>query len=81
MVRYYFDSRDNDLFLEDDEGYELPSLAVAKRLAAAALAEIARDVFPGPVVRTLTIELRDDTGPLLRISMQFEVDRDGRRAP
>jgi hypothetical protein len=73
MVRYYFDVRDNDTFIEDDLGVELPSLEIVKRDAARALAEIARDVLPGAVVRSLIVEVRDDAGPILKAMLRFEV--------
>jgi hypothetical protein len=80
MARYYFDVRDNDTFIEDDVGVELPSLEIVKRDAAKALAEIARDVLPGSVVRTLTVEVRDDTGPILKAILRFEVEHVRERA-
>ena len=75
MPRYYFDSRDNDSFLLDDEGFEHPCFEAAKRTAARALVELARDVLPGSVVRTLAIEVRDDARPLFKASLQFEVEQ------
>lgn len=35
--RYYFDIRDNDLFIKDEDGFELPSRDVAKREASISL--------------------------------------------
>lgn len=72
MARFYFDSRDNDDFIEDDEGLEFPDLEAVKIQAAKALAELARDVIPGSLKRNLAIEVRDEQGPVLRAMMSFE---------
>jgi hypothetical protein len=80
MIRYYFDTRDDDLFVQDDEGIELPSFERAKQDAARALAEIARDVLPCSVVRTLSIEVRDDVGPVFKATLRFEVEHIAQRA-
>lgn len=72
MPRYFFDTRDNDNFIEDDEGLEYPDLGAVKVAAAKALAELARDVIPGSVRRKLTVEVRDDQGPVLIATMIFE---------
>lgn len=56
MARYYFDTRDDETLIEDDVGLDLASFEDVKREAAKALAEIARDVLPGAVVRTLAVE-------------------------
>ena len=72
MPLYFFDTRDNDSFIQDDLGVELPDLDVVKVEAAKALAELARDVVPGSLKRELAVEVRDDAGPVLRARMTFE---------
>jgi hypothetical protein len=74
MPRYYFDSRDNNSFIKDEDGVELASFNDAKKEAARALGGIARDVLPGAVVRILTIEVRDDLGPVLKATLRFEIE-------
>jgi hypothetical protein len=44
---YFFDTRDNDTFIEDDVGVEYPHIEAVKAEAARSLAELARDVIPG----------------------------------
>ena len=66
MPRYYFDIRHDDNFVRDDVGSQLPSFQAAKEQAAKALAEIARDALPG--ARSLSIEVRDEMGLVLRAS-------------
>ena len=70
--RYYFDIRHDDHFVQDDVGSKLRSFQAAKEQAARALAEIARDALPG--ARTLSIEVRDEMGLVLRASLRVEVE-------
>ena len=72
MPLYFFDSRDNDDFIEDELGIEYPNLEAVKVEAARALAELARDVLPGSLKRVLKIEVRDSDGPVLEAVMTFE---------
>lgn len=74
MPRYYFDSRDNDIFIADHDGLDFASLDDVKAQATTALTELAKDVLPGSVIRTLAIEVRDDLGPVLRIALRFEIE-------
>lgn len=72
MPLYFFNTRDNENFVEDEEGTELPDLEAVKIMAARALAELARDVIPGSLRRELAVEVRDEEGPVLRALMTFE---------
>jgi hypothetical protein len=75
MTHYYFDFRDNDEFFPDDVGLEFSSLEEAKAEASRALAEVARDVLPASSVRILAIETRTDQGPVMRVSLRFEIEQ------
>lgn len=72
MPLYFFDTRDNHDFLEDDVGLEFANLDAVKVEAARALADIARDVIPGSFKRDLAVEVRDELGPVLVARMTFE---------
>jgi hypothetical protein len=92
MPRYYFDSRDNEAFIPDEDGVEIATLDEVKLTASRAMADLARaldevkltasramadfakDVLPGSVVRILTIEVRDEFGPVLLVSLRFEIE-------
>jgi hypothetical protein len=74
MARYYFDTRDNDTFTPDDIGLEITSFDRVKAVASVAMADLARDVLPGSVVRNLAIEVRDNSGPVLRVSLMFGIE-------
>jgi hypothetical protein len=72
MALYFFDTRDNDAFIEDDVGVELHDLEAVKVQAALSLAELARDVLPGNLKRTLTVEVRDERQPVMLAKLHFE---------
>lgn len=72
MPLYFFDTRDNDDLVEDDVGLDLPDLEAVKVHAAAGLADLARDVLPGSLKRTLSVEVRDETQPVLSAKILFE---------
>lgn len=72
MPHYFFDTRNNDDFIEDQYGVEYPDLEAVKIEAARSLAELARDVIPGSLQRKLAVEVRDESGPVLRALMTFE---------
>ena len=69
---YFFDTRDNDNFVEDDVGVELSDLDAVKAQAARSLAELARDVLPGSLQRNLAVEVRDERQPVLQAKLRFE---------
>lgn len=72
MPLYFFDTRDEDAFIEDDVGLELPNLESAKTQASLSLTELARVVLLGSEKRTLVVEVRDERQPVLRVTMAFE---------
>lgn len=73
MPRYFFDTRDGDLFIEDDDGFELPDLEAAKAAASASLAELARDMsLPDKGRRVVVVEVRDDQRSVLEVRLTLE---------
>jgi hypothetical protein len=69
---YFFDTRDNGTFIEDDVGIDCADLDSVKRQAALSLAELARDVLPESIERVLSVEVRDATQPVLKDVLTFE---------
>jgi hypothetical protein len=69
---YFFDTRDNDSFIEDNVGLECADLEAVKREAAVSLAELARDVLPGTIKRVLSVEVRNTLQPILTDVLTFE---------
>lgn len=75
MPRYFFDTRDNDTFVTDDVGVEIDMFSHVKTMASDAMADLAKDVIPGSVVRNLAIEVRDESGPVLRVALRFGIEQ------
>jgi hypothetical protein len=74
MPRYYFDHRDGNSFISDDEGLEFDGIKAVRDEATRALAGIAKDELPGSVRREIAIEVRDEASrPVLRAALWFEV--------
>ena len=74
MTRYYFDTRDGDTFIRDDEGLEFEGIEQARDEATCGLADLARFAIPGKLRRELAVEVSDAArSPLLRASLWFEV--------
>lgn len=74
-MRYYFDILDDGKLGSDDIGAEFSSLEAVKKEASRALGELARDALAGSDVRTFAIEVRNELGPVLRVSLRFEVEQ------
>jgi hypothetical protein len=74
MPRYFFDSRDGDHFIRDDEGVEFDGVETARNAATLALRDLAKDAIPKDTRRELAVEVRDDADrQLIRASLWFEV--------
>ncbi|MDA9393079.1 hypothetical protein WN73_21405 [Bradyrhizobium sp. CCBAU 45394] len=75
MKRYYFDIRDGNQFIRDDEGLELPDIESARQEATAALSEIAREWGRGRPQHRMAVEVRDDRGPILEARFSFVIEQ------
>jgi hypothetical protein len=79
MDRYFFDLRDGDTLIPDEEGLELSTLEAVQEQAALALTDMARDEVRIAVgngsTRNLGIEVRDARGPVLLAKFSFEIQR------
>ena len=78
MARYYFDLLDDDGLAVDEEGLELSGLRAVQAEAAKALADMARDALhssEGITKQHMAIEIRDETGPVMQVRFNFEVER------
>ena len=65
VPRYYFDCRENEQSVCDDDGIELANLDAAKEVAARALTEIARDILVDGSGRSLGMQVREDNGQVM----------------
>ena len=79
MRRYYFDIREGDEIFSDEEGLELSTIEKVQEEAARSLADMARDAVRtlGASSQQMSIEVRDDSGPVLHLKFTFAVE--GRR--
>jgi len=80
MSRYYFDMRDEQGVSPDEEGVECRDLDAVQDEAARSLLEMARDaVYRQSRVpcreMSMSIEVRDDVGPVMIARFAFEVLR------
>ncbi|KRQ10011.1 hypothetical protein AOQ73_09030 [Bradyrhizobium pachyrhizi] len=79
MTRYYFDMRDGDGLVPDEEGIDLPDLRSVQIEAARSLADMARDaVYPIPPMsetHRMVIEVRDDQGPVMDVKFSFALEK------
>jgi hypothetical protein len=78
MKRFYFDIREGDEVIPDEEGLELSTIEKVQEEAARSLADMARDGVRKQgdgASHEIAIEVRDDSGPVLQVKFTFEVDR------
>jgi hypothetical protein len=84
MPRYYFDMREGDEIVPDDEGLELDALETVQEEAARSLADMARDAIRrrnrAGHHHQMAIDVRDDSGPVLEVTFTFvfTIDRRSR---
>jgi hypothetical protein len=78
VSRYYFDIREGDQFTVDDEGWEYPSIEIARNEAVRSLAEMAREAVPeakDSFDLRMSIHVRDESGSMVEVKFSFEVIR------
>jgi hypothetical protein len=62
MAKFFFDIREGQKFILDEEGSEFPDVAAAEYEAAIAAAEMGRDRLPQGDLRTIVVEVRNEHG-------------------
>jgi hypothetical protein len=76
MPRFYFDVREGERFIPDDEGLEFDSLNAAEHEAASTAAEIGRNLLPKGDAREVTIELRNEHRQrVLTVTVRMDIHR------
>jgi hypothetical protein len=73
MKRYFFDIRDGDKLVIDEEGLELPHVEAAQDEAAQSLADMARDRIRRTPFSHMAIEVRDSDGPVVEATFQWQL--------
>ena len=78
MPRYFFYFLVGHDIVPDDEGLELNSVEAVQEEAARSLADMAREAirkqYDG-AGQQMAIDVRDDSGPVLRVTFSFTIDR------
>jgi hypothetical protein len=80
IMLFYFDVRDGEKFMVDEQGLDFNGIEGARDEATRALAEMAKDVLPDTSRRRLAIEVRSGEAkePLLVVALMFEAASPGR---
>ena len=74
MSRYYFNLREDDELVPDDEGVELPTIESAREEAIRGLADCARDSICNVARSEVAVEVLDgERKPLFIAKLVFEV--------
>jgi hypothetical protein len=60
MPRYFLDTDDGLLLVQDEHGYEFKDVEAAEREALIAAASIARDIFVGGTASRVLVRVRDE---------------------
>jgi len=75
MARYYFDLREGTELFPDEDGVELPTLRAAQMEAARALGAMAQELEPTAEGQDMSIEVRNEDGPLFQVALVFAIRR------
>jgi hypothetical protein len=75
MPRFYFDVTTNGVALTDQDGLDLPSLALARKEAMTAAAEMAKEDDACP--KDIVIRVRDGSGPVPVATVRLSLACDG----
>lgn len=74
-MRYYFDVREGASLQTDEEGRDLSSFEAMQEEATLSLAEMALDAIGrSGADRRMSIEVRNERGPVLKVNCTFEVE-------
>jgi hypothetical protein len=77
MRRFFFDLKyDGERPTDDEEGMIMPDLESAQVEATRALTDLSKEmVLSGKVTNSLAVIIRDDSGPVLQATLNFEMKR------
>ena len=75
MARYFFDLRSAGSASIDEEGQDLPDMEAAHGAAIGALSDVIRDIAVEGSKDQFAIEVRDEFGPVLRVSAVLQCSR------
>lgn len=74
MARFFFDTGDRDLVLQDEIGVECARLEEVRRVGFEGLIDLTRDALKGVDGQKLFVEVRDENGDkVLRLSLSLQI--------
>jgi uncharacterized protein DUF6894 len=74
MPRFHFHIQENGRFISDDEGQEFVDSEAVRKEAVATGVSIARDVFVSGSADRVTIDVRREGTPFLKVSISLDVE-------
>ena len=76
MPRFYFDVREGQLFVEDQDGLEFPDIDTAEQEAIQAAASIGKERLPRGDTRDVTVEVRNERRQrVVTVRVELHIDR------
>jgi hypothetical protein len=78
MPRFYFDFRDANGLVVDDEGREMEHLDAVQIEAARSLVDMTRDSLlaaSAHSIEQMSISVRDDGGSVLNVRLAFKIEK------
>lgn len=78
MAVYFFDFRDGENLILDEEGLDLRDMIAVQREAARALAGLASDSmasFKSSQIHQMAIAVRVETGSVMEVEFSFKITR------
>ncbi|MBR1157100.1 DUF6894 family protein [Bradyrhizobium sp. JYMT SZCCT0428] len=77
MTRFFFDLKfDGESPSTDEEGIVMPGLDEARMEATRSLTDLSKEmVLSGKLTNSLAVIIRDDSGPVLQATLNFEMKR------
>ncbi|MBZ9673192.1 hypothetical protein FJ970_25035 [Mesorhizobium sp. B2-1-8] len=74
MARFFFDSGDRDIVLQDEIGVECGGIEEIRRVGFEGLVDLTRDALKSVDGEQLFVEVRDENGDkILRLSLSLEI--------
>ena len=74
MPRFYFDIREGNRLVPDEDGLEFPTVNEARDDASRTLGQMMKEAMPDGQHHDMAVEVRgDDKRPLLKVQITFEV--------
>ena len=75
MPRFYFDIRDGERFVPDEDGLEFPTVNKARDDASRTLGQMMKEAMPDGQHHDMAVEVRsDDKRPLPKVQITFDVE-------